>query len=293
VVLDPQTKLAIDVFPCEDAHAQERTLIPAVLETVRQGDLWIADRNFCTMGFLAGLRECCAHFIIREHGGSTRSQLVGRRRKIGRCDTGMVYEQALQLLDEAGTVTATLRRVTVVLDQPTRDGDKEIHVLTNLPKRIGARDVADLYRKRWTIETAFQELAENLSGEIETLGYPRAALFAFCMALVAFNLLSVVLTTLRSAQPANDEHELSLYYVCDEVAHTYRGLDLVLDPEDWTRAFASLTTTQLARKLKQIAANVNLARYHKHPRGPKKPPPRMVKTHRNHVSTARILAAAK
>jgi len=47
--------------------------------------------------------------------------------------------------------------------------------------------VAELYQKRWTIEIAFHELALNLEGEIETLGYPRAALFGFCVALVCYN----------------------------------------------------------------------------------------------------------
>jgi len=31
VVLEPDVMLATDVFPCEDAHAQERTLLPQVL----------------------------------------------------------------------------------------------------------------------------------------------------------------------------------------------------------------------------------------------------------------------
>jgi hypothetical protein len=35
VVLEPQLRLATDVFPCEDAHAQERSLIGNVLETVQ------------------------------------------------------------------------------------------------------------------------------------------------------------------------------------------------------------------------------------------------------------------
>lgn len=47
MVLEPQLRLATDVFPCEDAHAQERSLIEEVLETVQAQDLWIADRNFC------------------------------------------------------------------------------------------------------------------------------------------------------------------------------------------------------------------------------------------------------
>jgi len=289
-VLDPQVKLAIDVFPCEDAHAQERTLLPAVLETVVRGDLWIADRNFCTMDFLLGIKRRRAHFIIRQHGGSLRNRLVGQRKKVGRCETGMVYEQSLQLLDEDGAVLATIRRVTVQLDQPTRDGDREIHILTNLPQSVTALRVAELYRGRWTIETAFAEIAENLAGEIETLGYPRAALFAFCMALVGFNLMSVILTAMRSAPKADKTLEVSMYYVCDEIAHTYRGLDLVLNGREWTKAFAQLSPAQLARKLAEIVSLIDLSRYRKHKRGPKKPPPKMNKTKRNHVSTARVLA---
>jgi IS4 transposase len=32
--------------------------------------------------------------------------------------------------------------------------------------------VARLYRDRWTIETAFQHLAQYLNSEINSLGYP-------------------------------------------------------------------------------------------------------------------------
>jgi hypothetical protein len=137
-VLDPQARLMIDMFPCEDGHAQERSLLPAVLETVEPRDLWIADRNFCTQDFLLGITRRRAFFIIRQHAQSLRRELIGKRRKVGRTDTGVVYQQMLRLLDVDGNEVAHLRRVTVKLDQPTRDGDGEIHILTNLPKRISA-----------------------------------------------------------------------------------------------------------------------------------------------------------
>jgi len=291
VVLDPQAKLAIDMFPCEDAHAQERTLLPALLETVRFDDLLIMDRNLCTMQVLLGIKRRRAFFAIREHAGSLRSTLIGKRKKIGRCDTGTIHEQALQLLDTDGTLLATVRRVTVELDAPTRDGEREIHVLSNLPSRVTAMRIAELYRKRWTIETAFQEIAANFAGEIETLGYPKAALFAFSMALVTFNILSLVMTAMRAGLKP-DQADVSIYYVCDEIAHAYRGLDFALDGEHWTNAYANLTPAQVARLLQRLAAAIDLSRYRKHKRGPKKPPPKLNKTNRNHVSTARILAAA-
>src|ERR1700736_3728860 len=52
LVMDPELDLACDVFLTPDGHAQERSLLDDVLQTVRERDLWIADRNFCTLKFL-------------------------------------------------------------------------------------------------------------------------------------------------------------------------------------------------------------------------------------------------
>jgi hypothetical protein len=51
-VLEPQLGRLTEVFCGEDGHAQERSLLPQVIETVEHGDLWIADRNVSTAGFL-------------------------------------------------------------------------------------------------------------------------------------------------------------------------------------------------------------------------------------------------
>ena len=65
-------------------------------------------------------------------------------------------------------------------------------------RKASAKRVARLYRKRWTLETAFQHLEAYFHSEINTLGYPKAALFGFCLALVAYNMLAVVMAALRS-----------------------------------------------------------------------------------------------
>jgi len=64
VVFDPEYRLVLDVLPCEDGHAQERCLLPELLETVERLDLWIADRNFCTIVFLFGIDSRGGKFII-------------------------------------------------------------------------------------------------------------------------------------------------------------------------------------------------------------------------------------
>ena len=289
-VLDPQLKLIVDVFPCEDAYAQERSLLPAVLATVKPKEVWIADRNFCTVQFLWEIRAAKAFFVIRQHG-NLPYELVGKRARLGRCPTGMVYEQRLRIVAADGMV-ASVRRISIELDVPTRDGDAEIHVLTNLPRKVSAWKVAELYAGRWTIEAAFNEVALNLQGEIVTLGYPKAALFAFCVALVAYNVLNVI------QQVVNHVHEdtvgkdaISIYYLAGEVSRTYAGLEIAVGDTYWTKSYRDLSPQHMARELLRIAGHAKPARYRKHKRGPKKPPPKMNKRKRNHVSTARLLEA--
>ena len=279
--------LAVDVFPCEDAHAQERSLLPKVLETVQTGDLWIADRNFCTVGFLCGIDQRKGDFVMRQHGKLPTAP-VGKPKREGRCSTGMAYEQWVTVLDADGH-PRQFRRITVRLDEPTRDGEMEIHILTNLPKRIPARRIAEIYQKRWTIEAVFGELAAALQGEVETLAYPSAALFAFCLALSMYNLLSVIRAAVRVAHNVGQE-TISCYYLAEEIAATYRGMMIAVPPSYWHKRFASLTVRQMAAELLDLAKSVNLSQYRKHPRGPKKPPLRKFsKKGRNHVSTQRVL----
>jgi hypothetical protein len=293
VVLDPRLMLAIDVFPCEDGHAQERTLLPGILETVEARDVWIEDRNFCTTGFLFGIAARKAYYIIRQHAGNLRWELKGRRKRIGETETGIVYEQGMRIFDEVGNVRV-IRRITIELFEPTRDGDTVIHILTNLPKRVGALRIANLYRKRWTIETAFQELAENLNGEINTLGYPKAALFGFCMALVSYNVLGVVKAAFRAAHGHDKGQEISTYYMADEIAATYRGMMIAIPEPYWKQRFANLTPAQMAKVLIRLAKRMQPSKYRKNKWTPKKKPTRkMNKRQRQHVSTARILEQRK
>jgi IS4 transposase len=290
VVLDPRLMLATDVVLCADGHAQERSLLDQVLPLVRPKDLWIDDRNFCTTHFLFGIAVREAFFITRQHAATLHWEFAGKRRDCGRIDTGRVFEQTIRARNDAGEILI-LRRVTVVLDKPTRDGETEIHLLTNLPRKAArARVIAELYRRRWTIETAFQELEATLNGEVNTLGYPKAALFAFCVAVVAYNVLSTLKAALRSVHGETVvAEEVSGYYVADEIKMTHRGMMIAIPEDEWV-VFHDLTASELAGVLVQLAEVVRLPKYRKHPRGPKKPTPKKQSGAKiKHVATAKIL----
>jgi Transposase DDE domain len=290
VVLEPEYQLATDVFCCEDGHAQERSLLDRVLGRVQANDLWLADRNFCTTRFLFGIAKRQGRFLIRQHAATLHWERASEQRRIGRIPEGVVYEQTLWLEDGDGTVLP-VRRVSLVLDEPTRDGETEIHVLTNLPAKVGAKRVAQLYRKRWTIEHLFLNLTTILHCELKTLPYPKAALFGFCTALAAGNVLATVKGALRAAHGAEKvEQELSEYHLALEVSGKYQGMMIALPPEDWW-ALAEMTAAAFSRWLLGLARRVDLKRFPKQRRGPKKPRPRRTRFSKaKHISTARLLA---
>lgn len=289
VVLDPVRMLAVDAFPIEDGHASERAVLPQVLETVAVRDLWMGDRNFCTRDFALGIAARGAFFLIRQHAQNLPLELVGERRHVGRSETGEVFEQTALAHSPDGQVL-TLRRITVELFKATRDGDRVLHLLTNVPDdEADAITLADLYRQRWTIENAFFELTVELACEVNTLGYPSAALFSFCLALVCYNIFSVVQAALRAEHGAERiANELSSYYLVDQVGGTWQGMLIAIPEAEWRQTFARLTTTELAIALRELARHVDLTRLRKSRRGPKKTKPKIKKTS-HHFSTAKVL----
>ena len=153
--------------------------------------------------------------------------------------------------------------------------------------------MAELYRKRWTIEGRFYEVTQTLNCEPQTLGYPQAALFAFCLALLASNAVALLKGALRSVHGASKVSGLSAYYLTLEIQQTYRGMMVVLPDESWT-FLGKLTAARLARVLRTIAEAVQLPRYAKSKRGPKKKPPSRDRySNGKHVSTHELLEARK
>lgn len=292
VVYDPALGLILNTYPCEDGHAQERRVLSAVLDQVVAGEAWIGDRNFCTRGFLHGLDQREAFFVIREHERFPWVPLEGVH-GVGRIDTGTVCEQAIEVIDDNGK-RHTWRRICVELDEPTRNGDQEIYILTNLPTdKVDACQVAEAYRNRWCIETAFQHLEQNFNSEINTLGYPRAALFGFSVALVAYNVFAVVMAALRSAHPSKAiEATVSSYALAEELGSTYRGMMIALPAPQW-QCFQALSVIALAALLQDLAGRIRLSAFSKKRRGPKKPTlKKPYNSKRPHVSTQKQLLAA-
>jgi len=288
VVLDPELRLAVDIFPCEDGHAQERRLFGSVLESIKPRQLWIADRNMCTLEFLCGIAQRQSAFVIREHQNLPWKAL-DELQSVAVVEAGELWEQPIQI--EYQQQVLQLRRIVLCLSQPTRHGDQQIVILSNLPLTTASTVViSQLYRERWQVEGLFLSVTTNFEGEIKTLAYPKAALFSFALALISYNILATVRAALTSVHGIEQGERISDFYVVDEIQGTYRGMMIAIAPEQW-QCFSQLSLTDLAALLKHLAAQVNLKRFYKQPRKSKtKTPPRVKDPKHPHVSTAKLLS---
>lgn len=291
-VLDPEQMLVSDIFLCEDAHAQERSLLPAMLATVNAQDVWLADRNFCTRETLVAIDCRQAYFIIRSHQNTPYDALAPLT-AVASSSSGEVFEQPVSVTHEGQCLRC--RRIVVKLAQPTRHGDSEVAIFTNLPATVAdAVKISEFYRERWTVEKMFQVITDVFDCELKSLGYPRAALFVFAMAVVAFNLLSTVKAALKAVHGVGKiEAGLSDFYLVEEVQGTFRGMMIALPAPNW-QPFAAMPVESFAIVLKDWATAINLKRFKSSPRGPKKPKqkPKFDPKH-PHVSTARLLQEKK
>jgi hypothetical protein len=272
----------------EDAWTNERALGEPVLQWMQADDLLVADRNFCWADFLQGLVQRHAFFLIRHHRQTALTELT-ELKYVDTNASGDVYEQQV----EVGPVEQRLqlRCILVRLFEPTQDGETEIRLLSNVPQELAsAMLLAQTYLGRWTIEHSFQELTDQLHCEVDTLGYPKAALFGFSLAVCAYNLWVVLKGALAAAQGMGVVEKLSVYEMAQEIQQDSSGLTIALPPEFWQR-FRTMTPTELTQTLVQIAQRLVWQKYEKTKRGPKKPPPEKSKgsRKRTHVSTARLL----
>ncbi|MDM8539498.1 hypothetical protein QUF90_00280 [Desulfococcaceae bacterium HSG9] len=100
VVYDPVLRIPIDVFPCENGHALECSLFGDVLATVEVNDVWTANRNFSTCGFITA-----------------------------------IFETPIAVTDASGK-KHIFRRIRVYLKTETRDSDKEIFIITEISAKF-------------------------------------------------------------------------------------------------------------------------------------------------------------
>ena len=144
----------------------------------------------------------------------------------------------------------------------------------------------------WQLETAIQEMTVDLKCEINTLGYPKAALFGFCVAVGCYNLWAALKAAIQATHGEEQARELSNFYLADEIKSVHRGMLIAIPPEHWV-PFRDMPIGKFCRLLTQVAERIDWRTLRKTRRGPKRPQPELPSAKNKHVSTAKLLAAQR
>jgi IS4 transposase len=291
VVYDPDLAQVVDLVACEDAYESERTAVMPLFDSAGPGQIWIADRHFCTRTILQRCCEAGASFIVRQHSKHPVIVRESAWQGAGRCETGQLREQAIEI-DQG---QAPWRRIELQLDQPTESGESVLWLWSNLPECISAEHIAALYRRRWSIEGMFGRLESVLNSEIATLGHPRAALLGFTVAVLAYNQLSLLKRCVEHAhRQGAPQLDVSTYHLAQHVRGAYEGLLIAVPPAHWPDS-GPQGTDQVVQRLLALARRIIPRQVATSKRGPKIEKPKgwvEGAKARAHVSTARVLKAA-
>lgn len=287
-VYAPAQRAVEQVVLAEDAYTGERALLDRL--SVSAGQAWIGDRNFCVRSFLFRIHRAGAAFLVRWHAGSCPFRPVEPVHPAAGTRQGAL-EQQVWLEDPGSHEQLAVRRIVLPLPKATRNGDTELVLMTNLPGTLAADELCDAYRDRWQIEMHFQRLTQQLHCEPPTLNYPRAALFAFAMAICAGNALAVVQQALQSVHGEEAIQELSYYALVLEISQIWLGMAIVMPTEKW-QFIRDCRAAECVQWLLYVAGFVRMERFKRSRRGPKKPRIKQPMNKNNlqfHVSNKRLL----
>lgn len=289
-----RTGMLIRLACREDAYTNERALSDELLTWLGPKDVLVGDRNYCTTAIISGLQQRNCRFILRQHANLSvqeKSQL----QSLGVSEAGEVFEQQLSIniATKQQPVELSCRRVVLRLNKPTRDGEKEVAILTDLTReQASGQVVVGVYGERWEIETCWQEMTEVLRCEVKSIAYPKAGLLCFTVAAMAYNLMRVIKAAIGQVHGQQKvEEELSSYRMGQEVERITGGMLEVVEEQQWEQ-FERATAKQMAQWLLELASRIDFKRYKKAKQYLKKRPKKRAnkKPGQTHCSTARVLA---
>jgi hypothetical protein len=103
----------------------------------------------------------------------------------------------------------------------------------------------------------FHRLEAVLHSEIQSFGHPCAALLRFAVAVLAYNILSVLKRGIEHAhQDTVPDFNVSTHYLVTEIITGYQGMLIALPPAHWT-SWAGVRPLASARRLLERARHVD------------------------------------
>ena len=156
--------------PCQGKESGETALLRSLLESLRAGDVLVADRHYCSYWQMAMLLQRGVDVAVRLHQlrrcDFRRGERLGRGGTIQRwCKPArpswMDAESYARMPEYVG-----VRMVGVLVEQPGYRSDKILVATTLLDARQYTRqEIGDLYHRRWHVELDIRSIKQTMKME--------------------------------------------------------------------------------------------------------------------------------
>jgi Transposase DDE domain len=298
IVQDMATGQAVGAEATVDGEAGDNPLVPGVVARVRAGAdsrtrLWVGDRAFCDLQILPLLSAGDDHFAVRYHAKCHFHADPAVAARTGIDDVGREYREQWGWLGAVDRPDrARVRQITV-----ERPSAEPLVLVTSLADadRYPAVDLLILYRRRWGIETMFQQVVQTFDLRHLIGGSAQATVFQAIFCLLVYNITLIVRDYVaEGAERAAATVSLRLLF--DDLVRDLTAWMEVIGPHATTEVLAATTlasAADLRRFLEQTLSGVWTKRWIKQKtrkRPPKRPPRAYLRG--GHSSVDRILRGA-
>lgn len=172
----------------------ETTLLGRILKTLQKGDLLVGDRHFAGSNLYVGYQRAGLDYIIRSH----------QRLNVSRLKPVTVYSRNdftayLKMSEPYRQKDPTLPTEVLVrlirVAARIRGRQENIWLATSLldAERYPAAEIAELFGKRWRIETLFFDLKIRLSADVLRSTSPEGIRKELAARMIAVNIVRLIM----------------------------------------------------------------------------------------------------
>jgi hypothetical protein len=173
----------------------ERTLFKDLWTSLEPGDILLGDRGFGSYAEVAYLTAMGCDVVFRQRKGSLKNKKIVEI--LGKNDFLIEWERPKRVGNwtSPGELPEKMKVRAIRYKCKIRGKIEEVILFTTLIDRRAhpARDLKDLYQRRWNIETRLKDIKTTMGLEFITSKSPQGCLIQLYIGLLAHNLVRAVM----------------------------------------------------------------------------------------------------
>jgi len=177
-------------------HTDETVLAAGLLETLRKGDILLADRHFAGAHFYVRYQRAGLEFLTRAHQRLKISRLkrivtYSKSDFVGRLNIGKMYQR------KDPTLPSSIQARFICSRMLIRGRLRTIWLVSSLLDAdcYPAEEIVKLYARRWRIETLFGQLKIEMSARVLRSKSPQQIRKEVAARVIALNVVRTIMLT--------------------------------------------------------------------------------------------------